>query len=218
MEEQWIIDRSKLRKLMFTYPTWSNRQYAEAVGRCRKWVQKWKKRLKNTDSDDLSALQSHSRARKTPPQPYHPDVINRILDLRDNPPDEVPRKLGPKPILYFLHQDEALKAHRLPRSTSTIWAILDTHQRILRPVRSEHQPFEQPAPMDTWEIDFTDVSGAKATHDRKQAHQVEAFAVVDRGTSVLVDLQASDNYHARIIGRTVTSHQLNGWVRLEPLS
>jgi hypothetical protein len=50
--------------------------------------------------------------------------------------------------------------------------------------------------MDTWEIDFTDVSTAQASHDRKQRHQVEAFAVVDRGTSILVDLQASDNYQA----------------------
>lgn len=197
MEEHWIIDRGKLRQLMQTYPTWSNRQYAEAVGRCRKWVQKWKKRLKNTDPEDPSVLQSQSRARKTPPQSYHPNVIRRILDLRDHPPAEVPRKLGPKPILYFLHQDVAMRAYRLPRSSSTVWKILDANQRILRPIKTDHQPFERPEPMDTWEIDFTDVSTAQATQNRKQAHQVEAFAVVDRGTSILVDLQASDNYHAR---------------------
>lgn len=205
MEEQWIIDRGKLRELMITHPTWTNRQYGIAVGRCRKWVQKWKKRLKDSDLEDQTVLQSHSRARKSPSEPYHPDVINRILELRDNPPDEVPRKLGPKPILYFLHQDEALKAYRLPRSSSTIWKILDANQRILRPIKIEHQPFDRPDPMDTWEIDFTDVSGAKATHDRKQAHQVEAFAVVDRGTSILVDLQASDNYHARTAVTAMTS-------------
>ncbi len=50
--------------------------------------------------------------------------------------------------------------------------------------------------MDTWEIDFTDVSTAQAHHTTRQQHQVEAFAVVDRGTSILVDLQASDNYQA----------------------
>ena len=199
MEEQWIVDRAKLRQLLHEQPDWSNRQYAEAVGRCRKWVQKWKKRLQGTNRDDQKVLHSQSRARKTPPKPYHADVIARILDLRDNPPEAVPRKLGAPTILYFLHQDEALKArgHRLPRSTSTIWEILDAHQRILRPPKIEHIPFERPEPMDTWEIDFTDVSTAQASHERKQQHQVEAFAVVDRGTSILVDLQASDNYQAQ---------------------
>jgi len=70
MEEQWIIDRGKLRELMISYPSWSNRQYAEAIGRCRKWVQKWKKRLKDTDLEDQSVLQSHSRVRKRPPTLY----------------------------------------------------------------------------------------------------------------------------------------------------
>src|SRR5262245_43918560 len=50
--------------------------------------------------------------------------------------------------------------------------------------------------MDTWEIDLTDVRGATADHDDKQHHQVEALAVVDRGTSTLVDLQASDRCRA----------------------
>jgi hypothetical protein len=199
MEEQWLVDRAKLRRLLKEHPDWSNRQYAEAIGRCRKWVQKWRKRLQGSDPNDQRVLQSQSRARKTKPEPYHPDVIERILDLRDNPPEEVPRKIGAPTIIYYLHKDELLKAqgHRLPRSTSTIWKILDAHQRIHREPKIEHIPFERPAPMDTWEIDFTDVGTAEAGHDHKQQHQVEAFGVVDRGSSILVDLQASDNYHAR---------------------
>lgn len=199
MEEQWIIDRAKLRQLMLEQPNWTNQQYADACGRCKSWVKKWKKRLRGTNLDDDSVLHSYSRARKTPPEPYHPQVIERILALRDQPPIEVPRKIGPRTILYYLHHDEELvtSQHRLPRSTGTIWKILDQHQRIVRQSKVEKLPFERPEPMDTWEIDFTDVSGAKAQHDNKTTHQVEAFAVVDRGTSILVDLQASDDYQAR---------------------
>lgn len=199
MEEQWIIDRAKLRQLLHGYPTWSIRQYAEAVGRSRKWVQKWKDRLQAADPDDQQVLHSQSRARRTPSEPYHPDVIARILELRDNPPAEVPRVLGAPTILYYLHRDPGLKAHglRLPRSTSTIWKILDKNQRILRRPKIDHHPFERPPLMDTWEIDFTDIRTAQATHDRKQQHQVEALAIVDRGSSILVDLQVSDDYHAQ---------------------
>ena len=198
MEEQWIVDRAELRRLLLEQPHWTNQQYAEACGHCRSWVKKWKKRLQGTTVDDETVLHSQSRARKTAPEPYHPEVIARILELRDQPPAEVPRKIGPLTILYYLHNDDALAAqHRLPRSTGTIWKILDQHQRIVRHMKVEPLPFERPEPMDTWEIDFTDVSGAQALHNRKQMHQVEAFAVVDRGTSILVDLQAADDYQAQ---------------------
>jgi len=197
MEEQWVVDRAKLRQLLHEHPEWSNQHYAQAVGRSRKWVQKWKKRLQASDLADQRALYSQSRARKTRAEPYHPEVIACILELRDHPPEAVPRKLGAPTILYYLHQDAALKAsgHRLPRSTSTIGKILHMHQRILPLPQVEHAPFERPEPMDTWEIDFTDVRSAQARHEGKQQHQVEAFAVVDRGSSILVDLQASDDYH-----------------------
>src|SRR5512145_183497 len=134
MEEEWVQDRSRLRTLVEEQPTWSVRQYAVALGRSRKWVQKWKKRLSAADPHDLQVLMSQSRARKTWPEPYHSAVIARILELRDEPPPAVPRCLGAPAILYYLHHDQALNARglRLPRSTSTIWKILDAHQRILR--------------------------------------------------------------------------------------
>lgn len=212
MEEQWMIDRARLRRLLQEHPTWSTKRYAEEVGRCRKWVQKWRKRLQAAAPEDEQVLHSQSRARKTPVEPYHPDVIARILELRDHPPEEVPRRLGAPTILYYLKRDPVLleRQLRIPRSTSTIWKILDANQRIPRRPHIEPKPFERPAPMDTWEIDFTDVSTAQAAHDRKQQHQVEAFAVVDRGTSILVDLQASDDYHARTamlaVIRTLQQH------------
>ena len=198
MEEQWIIDRAKLRRLMHEHPDWTTSQFTNAVGRCRKWVQKWKKRLAGTALDDQEALKRQSRKPKTRPEPYHAEVIERMLELRDHPPAAVPRKLGPRTIRYYLHTDEPLRAkrYRLPSLTSTIWQILDTHHRIIRNTKIEHVPFERPEPMDTWEIDFTDVGTAHADHDEKRQHQVEAFGVIDRGTSLLVDLQTSDLYRA----------------------
>ncbi|KAB2866658.1 MAG: transposase [Anaerolineae bacterium] len=207
MEEAWIRDRSRLRMLLQAHPTWSVRQYAEAVGRSRKWVQKWKKRLNATDPSDTQILMSQSRARKTRPEPYHPAVIARILELRDEPPPSTPRRLGAPAILYYLHQDKALQTQhlRLPRSTSTIWKILDAHQRILRFQPTKPEPFERPAPLETWEIDFTDVSSATPVEQGKRQHWVEALAVVDRGTSILVDLQAASDYQAPSALRAIAS-------------
>ncbi len=82
-----MLDRAKLRQMMHKHPEWSNRQYAQILGRSRKWVQKWKQRLQAAASNDQDILRSQSRARKTPPEPYHPDVIGRILELRDHPPE-----------------------------------------------------------------------------------------------------------------------------------
>ncbi|MFN8531755.1 MAG: hypothetical protein U0670_24380 [Anaerolineae bacterium] len=140
---------------------------------------------------------SQSRARKNRPAPYHPNVVARILDLRDDPPEQMGRTLGSPAIGYFLHQDERLKAggYRLPRSTSTITKILHQYQRIQRPSASEHVPFERPPGMDMWEIDFTDVATAQAHHTEKHTHEVEAFGVVDRGSSILVDPQPGEDYH-----------------------
>jgi hypothetical protein len=129
MEEQWIIDRAQLRQLLRQHPQWSTRQYAQAVGRSRKWVQKWKPRLQGTALDDQTVLHSQSRARKTPPEPYHPAVIARILELRDQPPAEVPRKLGAPTILYYLQQDECL-----------------------RPVAAFFQVHADPLPLFAWEF------------------------------------------------------------------
>jgi len=70
MEEQWLVDRAKLRQLLHQHPAWSTRHYAAAVGRSQRWAQKWKQRLQATDLDDQQVLHSQSRARKTTPERY----------------------------------------------------------------------------------------------------------------------------------------------------
>ncbi len=87
---------------------------------------------------------------KNHPVLYYPEVIARILELRDNPPEQMARKMGSPTIRYFLHQDERLKVagYRLPSFSSTIVKILNRYQRIQRPPARKHLPFERPPAVD----------------------------------------------------------------------
>ena len=40
MEEQWFVDRSKLREVWLDHPEWSKSQLAEVMGRSKAWVKK----------------------------------------------------------------------------------------------------------------------------------------------------------------------------------
>jgi hypothetical protein len=199
MEEQWYADRAHLRCLMNQHPNWTRRQFIEATGRSESWVKKWLKRLREADPDDETILHGLSRARHNPPKPVDPAVVERILEIREDPPDNLERIPGPKTILYYLHkEDEPLKASgvRLPTSTSTIWKILDQHGCIYRPPVREHEPLERPDPMTVWQFDFKDVSSVPADPDGKQQHVVECFNVVDAGTSVLLDALVRDDFRS----------------------
>jgi hypothetical protein len=167
MEEHFYADRTYLRQLVQEHPQWTVRQLMDATGRSRSWVKKWRKRLRNAPPDDETVLHGQSRARRHPPEPIHPQVVQRVLEIRDHPPDHLQRIPGPKAILYYLHRDEALRAsgQHVPTSTSTIWRILDAHGRIAREPTREHVPVERSEPMRRWQIDFTDVSRSQAGMD-----------------------------------------------------
>ncbi|NWJ95112.1 MAG: hypothetical protein HXX20_04950 [Chloroflexi bacterium] len=128
MEEQFCARRAKLRQVLREYPTYSNRQLAQAVECSMNWVKKWKKRLREADPQDEKVLWNRSSARKTPqPKPTRdPRIVARVLEIRDHPPDNLQRVPGPKTISYFLNKDQVLKDLKLipPTSTSTIWEIL----------------------------------------------------------------------------------------------
>lgn len=198
MEEQWLIDRTRLRDLMTEHPGWSKRQLAEAVGRSLSWVKKWRRRLRAAPPGDEAVLRGRSRARRNPPPSIAPEVVERILAIRDEPPENLGRIPGPKTILYYLHRDEQLKVngHYLPRSTSTLWAILDRHGRIPRPPPREHEPVERPAPMSSWQMDFKDVSSVPPDPNGKQQHVVEVLNIVDVGSSILVAALPHAEYNA----------------------
>jgi hypothetical protein len=128
MEAQWIRDRALLRSLMCQYPYWSNPQYAQATGRSLSWVKTWKRRLKQAPRDDMQVLLSHSRAHHAPYHRWDLPVIQRLGEMREQPPEHLQRVPGPKTLVYFLQRD--LSLHELgvavPRSSRTVWRALAT--------------------------------------------------------------------------------------------
>ena len=197
MEEQWQVDRARLRGLRQEHPTWSQRKLAEETKRSVTWVKKWRKRLDEADPGDQEVLKSRSRRPKQAGSPIQAMVVERILAIRDNPPlNRIP---GPLAIKYFLHEQEKedpLNCY-LPTSTSTIWRILDEHQRIYRPKAPAPEPLPPAEPMEIWQIDFKDVTTVgRSEQTVKQQHYVETLNIVDTGTSILVDNPARFDFNA----------------------
>ena len=205
MEEQWVVDRCKLRAVWLEHPEWSKGELAQAVGRSKSWVKKWLKRIRGSTLEDREVLNGHSRARKRPPAQVAAEVVNRILDLRDHPPQELGRTPGPLTILYYLKQDKNLvqAGLLLPRSTRTIWIILDRYHRIPRPRPREHEAEERPEPGVEWGMDFHDVSSVPADPEGKHQHVVEILNVVDHGSSAVVASEPAKDYTAETALRAV---------------
>lgn len=196
MEAVYYAARANLRRLMGLYPRWTHQQYAQAVGMSAGWVKKWKKRLQEAEPADEQVLHSRSRARKHPPERISQAVSDRIIQMRDSPPEGLRRTPGPKALLYYLPRDEQVQGERLPRSSRTIYRILQQAGRIARRLPHVQEPQERPAPMSHWQLDFKDATTVPPEVDGKRQHGVEVLNVIDEGTSVLVDAQASADFHA----------------------
>jgi hypothetical protein len=205
MEEQWIVDRCKLRAVWLEHPEWSKQQLAEAVGHSKSWVKKWLKRIRNRPLEDREVLQGYSRARKRPPAGVAPEVVTRILEIRDEPPPKLGRIPGPVTILYYLQKDKSLieAGCVLPRSTRTIWKLLDRYHRLARPGPREHEQLERPQPGVAWGMDFHDVSTVPADPLGKQQHGVEILNLVDHGSSAVVASEPGEAYTAETALRTL---------------
>jgi len=204
MEEDLFAERAALRCVMRAHPDWTQVELAAHLGHSLSWVKKWTRRVRAAP-EETSILWSRSRARKHPPPAIAPAVIDRILEIRDQPPDGLRRTPGPQAILYYLHRDPELRDHGavVPRSTRTVWRILTRHQRISHPARPHHEPVERPAPMSSWQLDFKDASTVPADPGGKRAHVVEVLNTVDVGTSVLVGAHAREDYTAETSLRAV---------------
>jgi hypothetical protein len=198
VEEQWIVDRANLREMMGKRDGWTNERMAEESGKSVGWVKKWKKRLKAAGEGDEQVLRGYSRRRKKLPEGWSEEVMERIKEIRHNPPENLGRVPGPKTILYYLGRDAGLKAVgvRLPKSTRTVWKLLWRTGCYTPRVEGEREPVERPAPMMAWEMDFKDVSSVPCEPDGKRGHTVEVLNIVDSGTSSLVDTQAHSAYCA----------------------
>jgi hypothetical protein len=127
-EADLIAKRAALRWLTQQHPQWTHQDLADALDMSRSWVSKWLRRLHQADPADVLALHSRSRARHTPPVSIasQPTVVQRILEIRVAPPENLQRVPGPEAILSYLHRDLTLQQAgvHLPRSQTTIWKIL----------------------------------------------------------------------------------------------
>jgi transposase InsO family protein len=219
MEGVYYAARANLRRLMGLYPHWTQQQYAQAVGMSLGWVKKWKKRLQEAEAEDEQVLHSRSRARTHPPERISQAVIDRIIQMRDAPPEGLQRTPGPKAILYYLPRDPDLQAERLPRSSRTIYRILQQAGRIAHRLPHVQEERERPAPMSRWELDFKDAATVPADPDGKRQHGVEVLNAVDEGTSVLVDAQVGADFHAettlQAVAELFTRHGLPQAVRMD---
>lgn len=205
MEEEWIVNRSKLRKVWLEHPEWSHQKMADEIGHSKSWVKKWLQRIRSAPLEDRDILNGQSRARKRPPPRFPSELVEKILDIRDHPPGQVRRTPGPLAILYYLNQDQRLKdtGKKLPRSTSTVWKILDGHHRIYHPLVSSAEPEERPEPGTEWGMDFHDVSTVPPESEGKQQHVVEILNLVDHGSSAVVASEPASDYNAETALRTV---------------
>jgi hypothetical protein len=155
MEAEWMAKRATLRWLLYTYPQWTQNEYAAFLHCSVGWVKKWKKRLKEAPPDDLSVLHARSRARRTPFPAPDPAVVARIVQIRQAPPENLQRVPGSRTILYYLHRDPDLQAQglRVPRSARTIWKILRKLGLILDPPAARHRPLPPREPLEEVQID-----------------------------------------------------------------
>ncbi len=80
-------------------------------------------------------------------------VVQRIIEMRDMPPEGLRRTPGPKALLYYLPRDERLQGERLPRSSRTIYGILKQAGRIAQRLPHLQEELERPAPMSRWQLD-----------------------------------------------------------------
>lgn len=199
MEAVYYAARANLRRLLMQYPSWTRPQYAQAVGMSVGWVKKWIKRLREALPEDEAVLHSQSRARKHPPARISQVVVDRLLEMRDQPPEGLRRTPGPKALLYYLPRDADLvgSGERLPRSSRTIYRILQQAGRICGRRPHHQEPCERPAPMRQWQVDFKDASTVPREAEGKQQHVVEVLNTIDMGTSILVAAQVGADFTAQ---------------------
>ncbi len=198
MEAVYYAARANLRRLLKQYPSWTCPQYAQAVGLSVGWVKKWSKRLREAPPEEEAVLHSQSRARTHPPERISQVVVDRLVELRDQPPEGLRRTPGPKALLYYLPRDAELvgSGERLPRSSRTIYRILQQAGRICGRRPHHPEPCERPAPMRQWQVDFKDASTVPREAEGKQQHVVEVLNTIDMGTSILVAAQVRADFTA----------------------
>jgi len=155
MEAQWIADRAALRCLSQQHPDWTQQEFAVCIGRSRRFVKQWLKGFRQAPPTDLAVLHSRSCASIPPPPTIHPRIIERIVELRESPPEHLQRVPGPKALLDYLPRDAELQAlgAPLPRSTRTIWKILRQAGCMLEEPTRRRQKLAPREPLEEVQMD-----------------------------------------------------------------
>ena len=213
MEVEYVGKRAHLFHLLQQHPEWTLQQYADAVGCSQSMVCTWRQRFREAQAQgtlDASIFFSRSRAPHHHPPRIDTEVNERVLSIRQSPPEPLQRTPGPLAILYYLQRDEALqaKAVRLPRSTRTIWRILDAAGMIERDPPRQRSPRLPRAPLEEVQLDFKDVSTVPVDlhdPDAKRQHVIEVCNFIDAGTSLLLHAQAHEDFHAETAFQAVVT-------------
>ncbi len=201
MEADWVCKRAHLRALLQLHPDWSRQQLADAVGCSKSMVNTWKKRFAEADPENVVVLFSRSRAPHHHPARLSQEVVECIIDLRLSPPEHLQRTPGPKALLYYLARDETLRlcGLRLPRSTRTIWSILDAAGLIERAEPRKRSPLPMVESLEEVQVDFKEVSSAvpdPTSPSEKRHHLIEVCNFLDAGSSRLLSAQPHEDFHA----------------------
>ncbi len=206
-EADLVAKRAALRWLAQQHPEWTHQDLADALSMSHSWVSKWLRRLRQADPADVMALRSRSRARHTPPASIasQPAVVQRILEIRIEPPENLQRVPGPEAILYYLHRDPTLKhaGVRLPRSQTTIWKILRQAGCIEQGRRRKPRPLELREPGEEVQFDLKDASSVPADPEGKRQHVVEIANFVDAGTSIWLHREVGGDFDAEALFEVV---------------
>lgn len=221
MEAVYYAARANLQRLLCHHPDWTRSQLAQATGMSLSWIDKWKKRLLQTPDTDEQVLRGLSRAPHHPRPRLEQQVVDRVLEIRDDPPEHLGRIPGPKAILYYLDRDESLKEQgvHLPKSTRTIHRLLRENGRIASRLPCLTDPIERPKPMEHWQLDFKDASTVPADPHGKKQHVVETLNIIDKGTSVLVAHHVRTDFTAETalaaVAQTFADHGLPASITLD---
>jgi len=198
-ETDRIYDRITLHKLLVAHPEWDDTALAQAIGRQRSWVAKWKARVRDPQNTTFSQkYMSRSRAPQSCRKWVAPEVERAIVELRESLTETYHRPAGPLPIIHALQQRHDLKdeGFYLPTSPTTISAILRQHGYIRPQRQRERHPLVLPPPLEEWEIDFCLTRLADGSW-------METFVAVDRGTSRVVYLEGCEGYNAESALETI---------------
>ena len=203
LEADLIVKRATLRWLAQRHPQWTHQELATALQMSRSWVSKWLPRLRQADPQDVMALHARSRARHTPPASIASQlvVVQRILEIRIAPPENLQRVPGPEAILYYLQRDPFLThaGVRLPRSQTSIWKILRQAGCIAQDRRRKPKPLELRQPGEEVQLDLKDASSVPADPEGKRQHVVEIANFVDAGTSIWLHRQVGAEFDAETL-------------------